>query len=218
MSSSAPLPPPAPPAQMEAPPPATRAKKPRKKKDPNAPAAVSSAYAYFFKDTQASVKTHNPSAKFGEVSKIVASMWEALDDDGKAVYRKRNEEDKQRHTREMKAYRERQEMQQLEQEQQQQQPAPPPSKVSVTRGQHGSVRTLRQKATPPPAAASVRPSSPPVAEGEVMEHSCIRSGCTRRAVRNPEWEDEYCCNECVVSHCKDVFGAWVGQASLRLVT
>jgi hypothetical protein len=33
---------------------------PRKKKDPNAPAGVSSAYQIFFKDTAASVKSHNP--------------------------------------------------------------------------------------------------------------------------------------------------------------
>ena len=62
-------------------PPKTR--KPRKKKDPNAPSAVSSAYAFFFKDRQASVKAHNPNAKFGEVSKIVASLWEALSEENK---------------------------------------------------------------------------------------------------------------------------------------
>ena len=31
---------------------------------------------------------------------------------------------------------------------------------------------------------------------------CIRSGCNNPAVDNPEWEDEYCSNECVVTHCK----------------
>lgn len=32
--------------------------------------------------------------------------------------------------------------------------------------------------------------------------NCIRTGCTNPAVHNPEWEDEYCSNECVVSHCR----------------
>ena len=35
------------------------------------------------------------------------------------------------------------------------------------------------------------------------------SGCENLAIRNPEWEDEYCSNECVVAHCKDVFAEWV---------
>lgn len=71
-------------------------KRQRKKKDPNAPASVTSAYGFFFKETQASVKQHNPSAKFGEVSKIVSHMWESLDESDKTKYRKLNEEDKAR--------------------------------------------------------------------------------------------------------------------------
>ena len=34
-------------------------------------------------------------------------------------------------------------------------------------------------------------------------------GCENLAIRNAEWEDEYCSNECVVAHCKDVFADWV---------
>lgn len=44
-----------------------------------------SAYALFFRDTQAAIKGQNPNASFGEVSKIVASMWEGLDPDHKDV-------------------------------------------------------------------------------------------------------------------------------------
>lgn len=44
-----------------------------------------SAYALFFRDTQAAIKGQNPNASFGEVSKIVASMWDALDSDHKSV-------------------------------------------------------------------------------------------------------------------------------------
>jgi hypothetical protein len=44
-----------------------------------------SAYALFFRDTQAAIKGQNPNATFGEVSKIVASMWEGLDPDHKNV-------------------------------------------------------------------------------------------------------------------------------------
>ena len=44
-----------------------------------------SAYALFFRDTQAAIKCQNPSASFGEMSKIVAAMWDTLDDMHKNV-------------------------------------------------------------------------------------------------------------------------------------
>lgn len=44
-----------------------------------------SAYALFFRDTQAAIKGQNPSASFGEVSKIVASMWDVLPAEHKNV-------------------------------------------------------------------------------------------------------------------------------------
>lgn len=47
-----------------------------------------SAYALFFRDTQAAIKGQNPNASFGEVSKIVASMWDALDSEHKNVSKK----------------------------------------------------------------------------------------------------------------------------------
>lgn len=44
-----------------------------------------SAYALFFRDTQAAIKGQNPNAQFGEVSKIVASMWDVLAPEHKNV-------------------------------------------------------------------------------------------------------------------------------------
>lgn len=38
--------------------------------------------------------------------------------------------------------------------------------------------------------------------GSGQRTSCIRHGCPNPAITNPEWEDEYCSNECVVSHCR----------------
>ncbi|KAL3859528.1 hypothetical protein ACJMK2_009744, partial [Sinanodonta woodiana] len=62
-----------------------RTPKKRKKKDPNEPQKPVSAYALFFRDTQAAIKGQNSTASFGEVSKIVASMWEGLDPEHKNV-------------------------------------------------------------------------------------------------------------------------------------
>ncbi|KAH9419487.1 TOX high mobility group box member 4 [Dermatophagoides pteronyssinus] len=53
-----------------------------------------SAYALFFRDTQASIKTENPSASFGEISKIVASKWEILAKEDKIVYKERADMEK----------------------------------------------------------------------------------------------------------------------------
>uniref|UniRef100_K7FJA0 TOX high mobility group box family member 4 n=1 Tax=Pelodiscus sinensis TaxID=13735 RepID=K7FJA0_PELSI len=67
------------------------AKKQKKKKDPNEPQKPVSAYALFFRDTQAAIKGQNPNATFGEVSKIVASMWDSLGEEQKQVYKRKTE-------------------------------------------------------------------------------------------------------------------------------
>lgn len=59
--------------------------KKKKRKDPNEPVKPVSAYALFFRDTQANIKAQNPNATFGEVSKIVASMWDSLAEEQKQV-------------------------------------------------------------------------------------------------------------------------------------
>ncbi|XP_051887249.1 TOX high mobility group box family member 2 isoform X3 [Pristis pectinata] len=64
----------------------TKAQKKKKKKDPNEPQKPVSAYALFFRDTQAAIKGQNPNATFGDVSKIVASMWDGLGEEQKQSY------------------------------------------------------------------------------------------------------------------------------------
>lgn len=64
---------------------AKRSSKKRKKKDPNEPSRPVSAYALFFRETQANIKIRKPDATFGEISKEVARQWDALDDDRKSV-------------------------------------------------------------------------------------------------------------------------------------
>ncbi len=77
----------------------------KKKRDPNEPQKPVSAYALFFRDTQASIKAANPNAAFGDVSKIVASMWDNLDPDAKAAYKKRTENAKKDYLKKLAAYR-----------------------------------------------------------------------------------------------------------------
>uniref|UniRef100_A0AAY5JYF3 HMG box domain-containing protein n=1 Tax=Esox lucius TaxID=8010 RepID=A0AAY5JYF3_ESOLU len=79
--------------------------KKKKKKDPNEPSKPVSAYALFFRDTQAAIKGQNPNATFGEVSKIVASMWDGLGEEQKQVYKKKTETAKKEYLKQLAAYR-----------------------------------------------------------------------------------------------------------------
>ncbi|XP_062373285.1 TOX high mobility group box family member 4b isoform X3 [Sardina pilchardus] len=80
-------------------------KKGKKKKDPNEPVKPVSAYALFFRDTQAAIKGQNPNASFGEVSKIVASMWDSLGEEQKQVYKRKTETAKKEYLKALAAYR-----------------------------------------------------------------------------------------------------------------
>uniref|UniRef100_A0A3Q3IYN1 HMG box domain-containing protein n=2 Tax=Monopterus albus TaxID=43700 RepID=A0A3Q3IYN1_MONAL len=79
--------------------------KKKKRKDPNEPVKPVSAYALFFRDTQANIKAQNPNATFGEVSKIVASMWDGLGEEQKQVYKKKTETAKKDYLKQLAAYR-----------------------------------------------------------------------------------------------------------------
>ncbi|XP_043469030.1 TOX high mobility group box family member 3-like isoform X2 [Leptopilina heterotoma] len=296
-----------------------KAQKKRKKKDPNEPPKPVSAYALFFRDTQAAIKGQNPNASFGEVSKIVASMWDALDTEHKDVYKKKTEAAKKEYLKALAAYRASlvskgatENEQQTQQQQQQQQPQPqavpygvvpysayggntqpgnvayqvyspqpqPPSPQQHQQQQHqqqmgikksplhlaqmqGNQQQQQQALMGNPMAPphmtqqhmqqqvsqqqymqqvpqqQVQPvqvqqqqmmhmsparnelkqdlsSPPPVNSSQAAmvaqrapANTCIRHGCPNPAVANTEWEDEYCSNECVVSHCRDVFTTWV---------
>ncbi|XP_030018099.1 TOX high mobility group box family member 4b isoform X2 [Sphaeramia orbicularis] len=75
------------------------------KKDPSQPQKPVSAYALFFRDTQAAIKGQNPNATFGEVSKIVASMWDSLGEEQKQVYKRKNEAAKKDYLKALAEYR-----------------------------------------------------------------------------------------------------------------
>ncbi|XP_040911337.1 TOX high mobility group box family member 4-A [Toxotes jaculatrix] len=104
-------------------------KKGRKKKDPNEPQKPVSAYALFFRDTQAAIKGQNPNASFGEVSKIVASMWDSLAEEQKQVYKRKTEAAKKDYLKALAAYRANQ-LSQPAAEEMETAPSPPPPAVN----------------------------------------------------------------------------------------
>lgn len=107
------------------------AKKGRKKKDPNEPQKPVSAYALFFRDTQAAIKGQNPNASFGEVSKIVASMWDSLAEEQKQVYKRKTEAAKKEYLKALAAYKANQ-LSQPATEEMETAPSPPPPVVHPT--------------------------------------------------------------------------------------
>ncbi|KAF4533109.1 hypothetical protein B566_EDAN003829 [Ephemera danica] len=233
-----------------------KVQKKKKKRDPNEPQKPVSAYALFFRDTQAAIKGQNPNASFGDVSKIVASMWDALDAEHKNVYKKKTELAKKEYLKALAAYRaslvSKQQglspqqqhspphAQALQQQQQvyynqQYQPQQPPAygyQPTVM-----NTAAMQEQQVPPPQSQQTQqqtqlmsgnalPSINEIAQhanylqpnplynpmqGGAPVQSCIRAGCPNPAISNAEWQDEYCSNECVVSHCRDVFSSWVAS-------
>lgn len=262
-----------------------KAGKKKKKKDPNEPQKPVSAYALFFRDTQATIKGHNPNASFGEISKIVASMWDQLDPDHKENYKKKTEMEKKKYLKQLALYRANQVSQSAPEESDKTLSPSPPSSSStssvitsssstnpVNSGQvaSGSIHPMMtqqqnmvsvtspimqqqihnsppqqplQQSTMTPIShlqpshapyTSPPQSGPPATSYQSsMDHSgsearpthtnmqmesqtnplCNRSGCGNNAVKNPGWDNDYCSNECVVTHCRDIFSNWVAQRS-----
>ncbi|MFT7812335.1 thymocyte selection-associated high mobility group box protein TOX-like [Arapaima gigas] len=77
----------------------------KKKRDPNEPQKAVSAYALFFRDTQAAIKGQNSSATFGEVSRTVASLWDKLGEVQKQSYKDKSEMAKKEYLKQLAAYR-----------------------------------------------------------------------------------------------------------------
>lgn len=336
---------------------ATAAKKPkvqrkRKKKDPNEPQKPVSAYALFFRDTQAAIKGQNPNASFGEVSTIVASMWDVLAPEHKDVYKKKTEAAKAVYLKTLAAYRASVVSKGTDLE------SPPPQQQTSSQSQlslqHSPHTQMNNSMSPHASPQQQQQSLSQLSQGLPIQHAnqqtnelpmplshnnqfpttenipqnhqmqmhmgqpqemaryggyeqqqhhlqpmhqinnsninqnhlsyggydhnqqqqeqlhiqpihnnglmdgnngyhmqqqqqhhltgvvdhnnqmtsptgiapapnnvyhhqsnilqkCIRTGCTNQAITSPDWEDEYCSNECVINHCGDVFGNWISK-------
>uniref|UniRef100_A0A1B0FHK2 HMG box domain-containing protein n=1 Tax=Glossina morsitans morsitans TaxID=37546 RepID=A0A1B0FHK2_GLOMM len=238
--------------------------------DPNEPTKPVSAYSMFFRDTVNAIKHENPACTFGELSRIVASMWDVLDPIHKNIYNKRNEMARRDYVKRMAIYRrqilEQQEAKKTQQQEQKQTQAlagnelkcssqqiqctsasnpmnmhahetcinlnvneekyqqqhssiqkqqlaqhrntltVAKEKPSVIKSMPASVVSKTSTITSPATPSSLDKQTPPKVSPIQM---CIRENCKKRAIINPDWEDEYCSNECVVLHCRNVFNSWV---------
>uniref|UniRef100_A0A670JA27 HMG box domain-containing protein n=1 Tax=Podarcis muralis TaxID=64176 RepID=A0A670JA27_PODMU len=211
------------------------AKKQKKKKDPNEPQKPVSAYALFFRDTQAAIKGQNPKATFGEVSKIVASMWDSLGEEQKQVYKRKTEAAKKEYLKALAAYRDNQECQTVVETVEldpisspSEQPAPAVESASPPAPMPPTPPAL-ESPPPAPTVVSTQPTVVVTSGGglptpmhvELVSESpvalsphprCVRAGCDNPPVANSEWDNEYCSNECVVKHCR-----WVGSQGCLII-
>lgn len=74
------------------------------KKDPNQPKRSKTSYMFFCEENRAAVLKKNPTAKLGDVSKILGNQWKALSDKKKAKFVKLADEDKVRYEGDMEKY------------------------------------------------------------------------------------------------------------------
>ena len=44
--------------------------------------------------------------------------------------------------------------------------------------------------------------------------TCVRNGCFNPPTYNPRWNSDYCSNECVVAHCRNIFESFLTMRSL----
>uniref|UniRef100_A0A8D0GWF0 HMG box domain-containing protein n=1 Tax=Sphenodon punctatus TaxID=8508 RepID=A0A8D0GWF0_SPHPU len=166
----------APPVAMDATKKPKPTKKQKKKKDPNEPQKPVSAYALFFRDTQAAIKGQNPSATFGEVSKIVASMWDSLGEEQKQVYKRKTEAAKKEYLKALTAYRANQTAVETVDLDPPQQPVPPPTPPVPT------PPTPPVLESPPPAAAAVAVAAATTTAAPIPPTTVVTSGTTSQSV------------------------------------
>ncbi|XP_016993872.2 TOX high mobility group box family member 4 isoform X2 [Drosophila takahashii] len=161
-----------------------------------APPKPLAPFALFFRDTVTAIKQQNPACSLEQMQVIVQTMWESLDETQKTVYSLRHEQEKRDYVRLMRDYRH-----QLSETEAPPEPVVPQQSVIVP---------------PPLVTPKVEEPEQPAPPEQIQllteaatVQKCTREQCNKPAIINPDWEDEYCSNECVVIHCRNVFNDWV---------
>ncbi|KAH8302352.1 hypothetical protein KR044_005481 [Drosophila immigrans] len=178
------------------------------------PAKPLAPFALFFRDTMTTIKQQNPACTLEQITAIVHNMWDSMDDDEKTVYDRRHEMDKRDYMLKLRDY------QRQQQQQQEQQLLEEPPSANVTEEQQQETPTATVAVAEEVAAPATAPAPPPVQLPQQPEQiqlvneaaavpKCTREFCNKPAIINPDWEDEYCSNECVVIHCRNEFNEWV---------
>jgi hypothetical protein len=157
-----------------------------------------SAYSLFFRDTQASIKSQNPAVTFGEISRIVSQMWDTLEPHEKDKYNSQADKDKQAYLKALAEY-----------EGRKHKTVSRPSKPASKHKPAVVVSEDESDKDDPPFVLSDEESSD--SEKQTVQPRCTRPLCNNTAVADPRWDLDFCSEQCVVLHCRDVFTAWVAS-------
>ncbi|XP_034111077.1 TOX high mobility group box family member 4-B isoform X1 [Drosophila albomicans] len=182
------------------------------------PAKPLAPFALFFRDTMTAIKQQNPACTLEQITAIVHNMWDTMEGAEKAVYERRHEMEKRDYMLKLRDQR----LQQLQEVTPQQQPTLEESQTAAGVEQQQETTGTSQTATfavedvastvnAPTTATAVTPQQPEqiqLLNEAAAVQKCTRELCNKPAIINPDWEDEYCSNECVVIHCRNVFNEW----------
>lgn len=76
----------------------------RQKKDPNAPKRAMSAFMFYSQENRTHIQDTHPGVTFGEIGRILGEQWKKLNEDDRAKFQKKAEEDRKRYHKEMERY------------------------------------------------------------------------------------------------------------------
>lgn len=178
-----------------------------------APAKPLAAYALFFRDTMTAIKQQNPACTLDQISNIAQNMWESMDAKQRSVYDQRHDVEKREYMRQLRDYQRNQQLEESTPQQQQPQHNEEEQQSSVPLPVHDEMpNTAAISDTSDREINSAVLPQPPdqiqlLTEAAAVQQ-CMRDQCNKPAIINPDWEDEYCSNECVVIHCRNVFTEW----------
>ncbi|KAH8252047.1 hypothetical protein KR038_009579, partial [Drosophila bunnanda] len=175
---------------------------PQQQTPAQAPPKPLAPFALFFRDTVTAIKQQNPSCSLEQMQVIVQTMWDSLDETQKSVYSQRHEQEKRDYVRLIRDYR-----QQLSETEATLELETPAVATAVT------PKAEVSKVEPPQQPPVEQPQQQPPEQIQLLSEAarvqkCTREQCNKPAIINPDWEDEYCSNECVVIHCRNVFNEW----------
>ncbi|XP_017127128.1 TOX high mobility group box family member 4-B isoform X1 [Drosophila elegans] len=173
-----------------------------------APSKPLAPFALFFRDTVTAIKQQNPACSLEQMQVIVQTMWESLDETRKNIYSQRHEQEKRDYVRLMRDYRH-----QLTESEATSEVEPaivvPPQPVVMPPQQQLVAPKVEAVEEPVLAQQQPPPEQIQLLTEAARVQKCTREQCNKPAIINPDWEDEYCSNECVVIHCRNVFNDWV---------
>lgn len=181
-------------------------------------------YALFFRDTMTAIKQQNPACTLEQITSIAQNMWDSMDEKQKSVYDQRHEQEKREYLRQLRDYQRNAQLSdtlpvsEQSQEQQQQQHVPQLQQQEQQQLPQNDVQQPTMPLTVPATetesnTVQSQPAQQPPDQIQLLTEAaavqkCTRDQCNKPAIINPDWEDEYCSNECVVIHCRNVFTEW----------